>query len=691
MSSGSEAHITYIGQAGGAARAVALQGHYAVIGVGTQVVIVNASDPGDPREVYRSPVLGGIVVDVTVVDHIAYALHGRSLLVLDVARPEEPQVLSNKWFPFMYSTRGILVHDGYAYVLMDSMSDYSVHVIDVRDPTAPELLEPARRPDYGAGPFGWPQDLAAEGSFVYAASGDGLLVVDVSDPTDPIRVGEAAIAEKTAWAVDLADGYAYVASTGLGSGNSGGMLIYEVSDPTQPRLVGSNDLPCRSIATDGRYAYLGLWPNGLAVVDIADPRHPVTLRIEDFDQVADIAAQEGRVFSAAPQSGVDMLYSQVPPVLHATVLETWAPVVDVVAAPDGSLIAFAAHAAGLAVVDLSTPSAPKSLADLALPDGAVRLAAAEDRVYVATDGSTVQIVDVAKPGAPALLASVVTDGRVVELAASGPPDGHLLVLAEESRLRVLDVTDPEQPRDVGTVEFEYWEPTAVAIADGFAYVADRPVGLRVFKLSDSGDPAEVSRVEFRTHDWGRARGLALAGTRLYVPHGSEALPTPGALPDRLSVPPPPPMFRILEIDISDPLDPHWTRDLPPMGWPRGLTVLDGGLYVASGVADYYTMALLVRGIGTDEGLEDELMLPAVPRGITAVGAVGSGGVSGPAGANVIVADADAGLLVVEMGEGPVSTPTPMSTPTSAPTPAPTPDRTSQPPDRAPLFLPRLLR
>src|SRR5262249_19117469 len=109
------------------------------------------------------------------------------------------------------------------------------------------------------------------GNYAIVGTGDGVDVVDVSDPSAPNRVGQCTL---TDWAFDLhiASGLAYVA-------NRGDFLsIVDISDPTAPSKIGSwKTAGCCTfgLAVSGRYVYLAEYNEGFDVIDAVNPKAPV--------------------------------------------------------------------------------------------------------------------------------------------------------------------------------------------------------------------------------------------------------------------------------------------------------------------------------------------------------------------------------------------------------------------------------
>jgi len=78
-------------------------------------------------------------------------------------------------------------------------------------------------------------------------------------------------------------------------------------------------------------------------------------------------------------------------------------------------------------------------------------------------------------------------------------------------LRIIDVSDPEHPSEVGSCDTPDW-PWGVAVAGNYAYVANGESGLRIIEVSDPQHPSEVGSCD--TPDW--AWGVAVAGNYAYV-------------------------------------------------------------------------------------------------------------------------------------------------------------------------------
>ena len=117
-----------------------------------------------------------------------------------------------------------------------------------------------------------PNEVAVAGSYAYTADFYGLTIYDVSDPANPVKVGELLLPEE-AWGIAISGTTAYVADWGEG------LQIIDVSDPANPALLGSYDTPgyAYGVAVSGSVAYVADYYSGLQIIDVSDPANPALI------------------------------------------------------------------------------------------------------------------------------------------------------------------------------------------------------------------------------------------------------------------------------------------------------------------------------------------------------------------------------------------------------------------------------
>lgn len=175
------------------------------------------------------------------------------LLIYDISTPANPILVGG----LNSSSSCVSVFGRYAFV--------DAGIYDISNPTNPVPV--GQLPGVGPNPFSTHNFVSASGNYAYVAqnSGEliGLIVFNITDPTQPVRVGQAASGQD-ALDVALSGHYAYIAAP-----TNCGFAAFDISNPTNPVPVNCLWSLLHSSVISGNYAYLD-W-NYLRVVDISNP------------------------------------------------------------------------------------------------------------------------------------------------------------------------------------------------------------------------------------------------------------------------------------------------------------------------------------------------------------------------------------------------------------------------------------
>lgn len=199
-----------------------------------------------------------------------------------------------------------------------------------------------------------------------------------------------------------------------------------------------------------------------------------------------------------------------------------APLRDGMAGSPGEMYAYvAAGGSGLHVVDVSDPVAPVETGLYDTPGVAQGVAVhsygASRRTeqqaplrdsmaggpgdlyaYVADGDAGLRVVDVSDPAAPAEVGSYDTPGKAWDVVVASGPGGTLAYVVDldfsgvNNGLRIIDVSDPAAPTQVGSYSAGggCWT-WGVAVVGNYAYIANFGCGLRIVDVSDPTAPAEA--------------------------------------------------------------------------------------------------------------------------------------------------------------------------------------------------------
>jgi len=235
-------------------------------------------------------------------------------------------------------------------------------------------------------------------------------------------------------------------------------------------------------------------------------------------------------------------------------------------------------------------------------------------VYVADGGSGLRVIDVSAPGSPTEVGACATPGYAYGVAVA-PAGSYVYVADGLSGLRVIDVSAPGSPTEVGA----YATPgsaqgVAVAPVDSYVYVADGLSGLRVIDVSAPGSPTEVGAYD--TPGYARGVAVAPAGGYVYVADWGSGL-------------------RV--INVSAPVSPTeaGAYDTPGSAYGVAVAPTGGYAYVADFSGGLRVIDVSVPGSPTEVGACDT---PGSPYGVAVA----------PVGGYAYVADGGSGLRVIDV-------------------------------------------
>ncbi len=237
---------------------VAVLGNHAFVANFTDgLQVIDIEDPNDPRPVTRIDTEGE-AVEVAIEGTTLYLADGSNgLLIFDLSDPLDPSPAGH--FATHEPVERIAVSAGVAYVTgLDHL-----FLLDVTHPESPSILSDYRNED---GAF---LSLLVSGDLLFLADEGGeLLVLDVSNPAYPRRVG----------GIDTGGLVAGIARAGNDlylADFTKGLRIFDVTEPKTPTPVAEVEIPgAWDVALHHGFAYVIDRDRGLSVIRVADPLHP---------------------------------------------------------------------------------------------------------------------------------------------------------------------------------------------------------------------------------------------------------------------------------------------------------------------------------------------------------------------------------------------------------------------------------
>jgi hypothetical protein len=554
--------IDQVGQIGGPAFGVAVQGKLAYVTIGPRMAVVDVSDDRTPRVVGTSEALprlaqsvvveGGFafVIEADYDEHAFNELAGAALRIIDVRNPFLPQLRGVCAVPG--DARDVSVANGYAYV---ATQDAGLRIIDVGDPDLPREVASANVPHGARGAK------VSEGR-VYVAVGSrrlnereegGMVIFDVSDPPHPVEMGSLFWTGK-ANDVAVAGKYAIVGTGIYTTGyygivrineNRPGLKIIDISNVGQPREVGFLRTPSGvfDVTVNGGRAriLLGGYSGHLDAphiwaVDLAEPAFPKEMADVSSEDAYAVAVLGNLACVADGEGGLELLDVSSDDVVRETArMDVLGRVMSVAAR--GNTIFAGEVEDGFWVIDAGRPEDLRAVTGARTRDSnpIASIAVRGDYAYLGVaqsyyrPRSGIRVFDVARLRAPLELdyyfnveagASPGNTSDVEEHA------GYLYVAScLAGRLWALDLSQGEAPPVVGTFDWSdaNSEVRAVAFEGHYAFVAisqgSSHGSLRVLDIAEPTNLREVGSIALPD----QALGVAVEGTYAYVSDSESGL------------------------------------------------------------------------------------------------------------------------------------------------------------------------
>lgn len=279
--------------------------------------------------------------------------------------------------------------------------------------------------------YAW--DVYVSGDYAYVAAGPcGVLILRISDPSNPVLVGHYN-SPGDARDIHVSGDYAYVAHM------SGGFFTLDISDPTNPTLAGSLETPpwTDGVFVSGDYAYLTEGYQGVEIVDVSDPSDPTSAGRYDTPEFA---------------RGVHVV---------------------------GDLAYIADDRTGLQIVKISDPSDATLVGTCDTPDAASGIYVSGSRAYIADYDGGLQIIDVADPSSPVVVGSHISDYSATDVHVFG---NYAYLACQADGLFIIDISNPANPTLLATHDLLHYS-WGVFVAGGHAFVADGYGDLAILEVN----------------------------------------------------------------------------------------------------------------------------------------------------------------------------------------------------------------
>jgi hypothetical protein len=281
--------------------------------------------------------------------------------------------------------------------------------------------------------------VSARGEIAFAAVSAGLLITDLSRPSEPRALFVLPLPQSGTFTLPSGAGIVWLAQ------GPAGIYAVDAADPANPVVISRTDTPGSAMmaALSGTLLAVADGSAGVRLFDAGDPRSPKprgALRLDGYCR--GVAFHRSTLYACAGAAGlvaIDASAADTPRVIAACA--TAGDARDV--AFENATAVVADGARGLSVVDLSDPAAPRLFQTRAVPDFAHGVAAAKGFVYAAEGAAGIGVYRRAAAGSLELVHRAATGaGYANKVTVVGK---RLLVANDAEGIAVFDIADPARP------------------------------------------------------------------------------------------------------------------------------------------------------------------------------------------------------------------------------------------------------
>lgn len=455
------------------------------------------TEPDDYSRIGKHDDNYGDFDEIVVIGNYVYiASSDGGLLIVDATNKNDLQLEGQYDEELDYTN--LFVESNFVFLSHDEI----LQVIDITNPTNPEKVG-----EFSITGIGWIYDISVKGDYVFVACGyQGLKVLDVSVPSD-LHIVET-YNETSGGNIEVL----YLSGNQLHmSGLSLDYTILDCTDPTDLTLI-SEYTPSdtiNDIYIDGTYAFLAEDGTlGIEILDISDPASPT--QVATFGESSDgilVAGEVAFVYEfMAGLASYNISDIENPNLIinyNCSVEDIWI---------ENNYLYFTNFAV-LGIWDISNVS--NVIEEGGFTSGfAHRVTVSGDYAFVADDSDGLEIIDISDPINPTKVYSYTynTSDAIFDTFI----DGNTLYVAHGGHgLFIFDITDKESPTLLGTFDTALGVARGIVVDGNIGYLANEYNG---FEVLDVSNPNAVTRlIHAVTLGW--CYDLTFADDYLYVAQG----------------------------------------------------------------------------------------------------------------------------------------------------------------------------
>jgi hypothetical protein len=500
-----------------------IQGNTMYLSISNTLQLFDISSPARPS--YRgSYALRGYPTDIVVVKNFAYItynvaanLSAGGLDIIDVGNPAKPTL---RGFYAHEGANRVAVNGTNAYIVTNfAASDQSeLTVVDVRDPAHPKLR--ANIPVPGAG-----EGILVIGERAYLVGEAGVTTVAISNPSQPAIRGRLPGA---AHALSSVAGRLDVVTTH-------GVLVASLANPDLPAPLGLAAMPTKypsDLQIAGDTAYIVDQFTDIQALDIHAPMTPTVQATIPISLASglQVVGQLAYVTKLRPPGESELAVIDIGDPAHPLTLGSvpigyWPGSVQVVGST--AYVSFFPYkqfgSGGFRIIDVHDSTSPRIQSTFIppMPLGTINdFQVVSGYAYLASNSDGFQILDISDPISPTLRASLTLGTAVRHVAVVGTYAYIVYSEGLSNRFAAIDISDPANPALEMSISLPAMlsSPSDLQVAEAFAYISYGYGTQGGVAIVDIHDPTTLVLRRFYQKN-NSVELLRIIGDRLYLASG----------------------------------------------------------------------------------------------------------------------------------------------------------------------------
>ncbi len=354
----------------------------------------------------------------------------------------------------------------------------------------------------------WSEDggcgaLIIDDDLLYFLNGIFFEIADISDPAEPEVLSKTLLPHK-AYEIEIKDKTAYLAA------GRDGLLVYDVNDPENPVKVTSysSDWNAQSLYLIGNLIFVDTFESGVRILKSDASRNLIETGSLDINvmticgnnDLICMVKYDSLIFGTVNNQG----FLRINSVFQQN--RTYNAFIS-----DNYVYSNTHH--GFEIVDISDPVNPYNVGSLSYDNHYNAIHVSDDHAYI-SNGLRILIVDISIPSSPAKLSEIKYDngGGAYDESIFYYKDHVYLSTGEE--MYIYDVSNPLNPLKAGSF-YEESLSRSMAVSGDYA-ILSYSKGITIIDASDPANPVKIS--ELKHEGIYTAQGCQSYGNFLYRFH-----------------------------------------------------------------------------------------------------------------------------------------------------------------------------